>query len=165
MGLSDPTQMPPIAPIAALTALAVGAPALATQEIYKEFKAKESEAKCVTCHVEKMPTVTSRICGTCPHAHHLAAAKAVDSVFGIEIPPAAKLLRELLNAGSIIHSHAIHFFALAGPAVGREIGEGETDLRLRGRAAGDDEAGERRDRHGDKQCFLQERPPWRRCYL
>jgi F420-non-reducing hydrogenase large subunit len=66
-------------------------------------------------HVEKMPTVTSRICGTCPHAHHLAAAKAVDSVFGVEIPRAALLLRELLNAGSIIHSHAIHFFALAGP--------------------------------------------------
>ena len=66
-------------------------------------------------HVEKMPTVTSRICGTCPHAHHLAAAKAVDSVFGVEIPPAARLLRELLNAGSILHSHAIHFFALAGP--------------------------------------------------
>ena len=42
--------------VAALTALAVGAPALATQEIYKEFKAKESEGKCVTCHVEKMPT-------------------------------------------------------------------------------------------------------------
>jgi len=66
-------------------------------------------------HVEKMPTVTSRICGTCPHAHHLVAAKAVDAVFGVEIPPAARLLRELLNAGSIIHSHAIHFFALAGP--------------------------------------------------
>jgi coenzyme F420-reducing hydrogenase alpha subunit len=66
-------------------------------------------------HVEKMPTVTSRICGTCPHAHHLVAAKAVDAVFGVEIPPAARLLRELLNAGSILHSHAIHFFALAGP--------------------------------------------------
>lgn len=66
-------------------------------------------------HVEKMPTVTSRICGTCPHAHHLAAAKAVDAVFGVEIPPAARLLRELLNAGSILHSHAIHFFGLAGP--------------------------------------------------
>lgn len=66
-------------------------------------------------HVEKMPTVTSRICGTCPHAHHLVAAKVVDAVFGIEIPKAARLLRELLNAGSIIHSHAIHFFALAGP--------------------------------------------------
>lgn len=66
-------------------------------------------------HVEKMPTVTSRICGTCPHAHHLAAAKAVDAVFGVQIPPAARLLRELLNAGSILHSHAIHFFGLAGP--------------------------------------------------
>jgi F420-non-reducing hydrogenase large subunit len=66
-------------------------------------------------HIEKMPTVTSRICGTCPHAHHLAASKAVDAVFGVEIPRAARLLRELLNAGSIIHSHAIHFFALAGP--------------------------------------------------
>jgi F420-non-reducing hydrogenase large subunit len=66
-------------------------------------------------HVEKMPTVTSRICGTCPHAHHLAASKAVDAVFGVEIPHAARLLRELLNAGSILHSHAIHFFALAGP--------------------------------------------------
>lgn len=66
-------------------------------------------------YVEKMPTITSRICGTCPHAHHLAAAKAVDAVFGLEIPPAARLLRELLNAGSILHSHAIHFFALAGP--------------------------------------------------
>lgn len=66
-------------------------------------------------HVEKMPTVTSRICGTCPHAHHLVAAKAVDAVFDVQIPHAARLLRELLNAGSIIHSHAIHFFALAGP--------------------------------------------------
>jgi coenzyme F420-reducing hydrogenase alpha subunit len=66
-------------------------------------------------HVEKMPTVTSRICGTCPHAHHLVAAKAEDAVFGVEIPRAARLLRELLNAGSMLHSHAIHFFALAGP--------------------------------------------------
>src|SRR5512145_3334717 len=65
--------------------------------------------------VELMPTVTSRICGTCPHAHHLAAAKAVDAVFGVTPPRAAVLLRELLNAGSILHSHAIHFFALAGP--------------------------------------------------
>jgi len=66
-------------------------------------------------HVEMMPTVTSRICGTCPHAHHLVASKAVDRVFGVTIPRPARLLRELLNAGSIIHSHAIHFFALAGP--------------------------------------------------
>lgn len=66
-------------------------------------------------HVEMMPTVTTRICGTCPHAHHLVSAKALDAVFGVTPPRTGRLLRELLNAGSIIHSHAIHFFALAGP--------------------------------------------------
>ena len=65
--------------------------------------------------VELMPTLTTRICGTCPHAHHLVAAKCVDLVFGATPPRAAVLQRRLLNAGSIIHSHAIHFFALAGP--------------------------------------------------
>ncbi len=65
--------------------------------------------------IELMPTLTTRICGTCPHAHHLVGAKAVDKVFGVTPPRAAILLRELLNCGSIIHSHAIHFFALAGP--------------------------------------------------
>jgi len=65
--------------------------------------------------VELMPTIVTRICGTCPHAHHLAAAKALDAVFGATPPRAAVLLRELLNMGSVIHSHAIHFFLLAGP--------------------------------------------------
>ncbi|MBN1609454.1 MAG: Ni/Fe hydrogenase subunit alpha [Polyangiaceae bacterium] len=65
--------------------------------------------------VELMPTLTTRICGTCPHAHHLAAAKALDRVFSVDPPRSAVLLRGLLNCGSMIHSHAIHFFALAGP--------------------------------------------------
>lgn len=65
--------------------------------------------------VELMPTITTRICGTCPHAHHLVGAKTVDKVFSVTPPRAAILQRELLNAGSIIHSHAVHFFALAGP--------------------------------------------------
>ena len=65
--------------------------------------------------VELMPTITTRICGTCPHAHHLVAAKALDNVFSVTPPRAGLLLRQLLNAGSIIHSHAIHFFVLAAP--------------------------------------------------
>ena len=64
---------------------------------------------------ELMPTLTTRICGTCPHAHHLVAAKALDQIFNAPPPRAAIRLRELLNCGSMIHSHAIHFFALAGP--------------------------------------------------
>jgi F420-non-reducing hydrogenase large subunit len=43
------------------------------------------------------------------------AAKCVDAVFGATPPKAATLQRQLLNFGSFIHSHAIHFFALAGP--------------------------------------------------
>lgn len=65
--------------------------------------------------VEMMPTITARICGTCPHTHHLAAAKAIDKVFGVTIPQTAVNLRNLLNLGSIVHSHAIHLFVLAGP--------------------------------------------------
>jgi coenzyme F420-reducing hydrogenase alpha subunit len=65
--------------------------------------------------IELMPTLTTRICGTCPHAHHLVASKAVDKAFGVEPPRAALLLRDLLNVGSFIHSHGVHFFALAGP--------------------------------------------------
>ncbi len=66
---------------------------------------------------ELMPTLTTRICGTCPHAHHLVSAKALDVMFSAAPPPAALLLRQLLNCGSMIHSHAIHFFALAGPDI------------------------------------------------
>ena len=65
--------------------------------------------------VELMPTITTRICGTCPHAHHLVGAKTVDRVFSVTPPRAAIMQRELLNAGSMIHSHGVHFFALAGP--------------------------------------------------
>ena len=64
---------------------------------------------------ELMPTLTTRICGTCPHAHHLVAAKALDLMFSAPPPKSALLLRQILNFGSMIHSHAIHFFALAGP--------------------------------------------------
>jgi F420-non-reducing hydrogenase large subunit len=64
---------------------------------------------------ELMPTLTTRICGTCPHAHHLVAAKCLDAMFSAPPPKAALLLRQILNCGSMIHSHAIHFFALAGP--------------------------------------------------
>lgn len=65
--------------------------------------------------VELMPTLTTRVCGTCPHAHHLVAAKTVDRVFSAPPPRAGVMLRELLNCGSMIHSHGIHFFVLAGP--------------------------------------------------
>ena len=66
--------------------------------------------------VEMMPLITARICGTCPHSHHLVAAKALDKIFGVAaLPPAATLMRTLLSLAGFVHSHAIHLFALAGP--------------------------------------------------
>ncbi|MCJ7779270.1 MAG: nickel-dependent hydrogenase large subunit, partial [Acidimicrobiia bacterium] len=44
------------------------------------------EAFCVGRPVEEMPRITSRICGVCSEAHHLAAAKACDDTFHVEIP-------------------------------------------------------------------------------
>jgi len=73
------------------------------------------EAFCVGRPVEEMPRITSRICGVCSDAHHLAAAKACDDVFHVEIPPAAKKLRELLYSAFFVADHATHFFILAGP--------------------------------------------------
>lgn len=63
----------------------------------------------------EMPVITPRICGICPVSHHLAAVKACDDVFGVELPPAAAKLRELMHHAQTIHSHALHFFYLAAP--------------------------------------------------
>ncbi|MDN7023486.1 Ni/Fe hydrogenase subunit alpha [Methanoculleus sp. FWC-SCC1] len=65
--------------------------------------------------VEEAPRITPRICGICPSAHHLAAAKATDQIFSVEPPATGRNLRELLNLGQFIHSHALHFFMLAAP--------------------------------------------------
>ena len=62
-----------------------------------------------------LPQVTARICGVCPTAHHLVAAKALDNAAGVTIPEAAKLLREFMYMGHVIHSHALSLFVLAGP--------------------------------------------------
>jgi F420-non-reducing hydrogenase large subunit len=64
---------------------------------------------------EEMPRITPRICGVCPEAHHLASTKALDAVFHVDPPAAAKKLRELFYCAHMIHSHIAHFYALAGP--------------------------------------------------
>lgn len=45
----------------------------------------------------------------------MASGKAIDAVFGLEPPPAAKKLRELFYSAHYIHSHIAHFYALAAP--------------------------------------------------
>jgi F420-non-reducing hydrogenase large subunit len=64
---------------------------------------------------EDMPQITQRICGVCPEAHHMAATKALDDVFHVDPPSAAKKLRELFYSSFFVTDHTTHFYILAGP--------------------------------------------------
>jgi F420-non-reducing hydrogenase large subunit len=73
------------------------------------------EQFCVGRAAEEMPTITSRICGVCPEAHHMASVKALDNLFGVEPTPAAKKIRELFYMAFFVTDHTTHFYALGGP--------------------------------------------------
>jgi F420-non-reducing hydrogenase large subunit len=73
------------------------------------------ERFCIGRPVEEMARLAPRICGVCPWPHHLASAKALDKVFKVDPPPAAKKLRELAYCAHMQHSHLAHIYAL-GPA-------------------------------------------------
>lgn len=64
---------------------------------------------------EDAPQITSRICGVCPTAHHMAATKALDDLYRVDPPPAAKAIREMLYNVFMLEDHALHLFFLGGP--------------------------------------------------
>ena len=98
-----------------------------------------------------MPQITSRICGVCPMAHHVVAAKALDDLYSVEPPPTARAIRELAYNAFMVEDHALHFYFLGGPdfvvgpdapaaqrnvlgvvaAVGREVAAGVIAVRRR----------------------------------
>lgn len=64
----------------------------------------------------ELPLVVQRLCGICPVSHHLAAAKAIDQIVGVDtLSPTAEKLRRLMHLGQVLQSHALHFFHLASP--------------------------------------------------
>ena len=66
----------------------------------------------------ELPVMVQRLCGICPVSHHLAAAKAIDQLVGVDpadLTPAADKLRRLLHFGQVLQSHALHFFHLSSP--------------------------------------------------
>ena len=64
---------------------------------------------------EEMPRITPKICGVCPTAHHMASGKALDDLFKVDPPSAAKKIRELINSAFMAEDHTLHFFFLGGP--------------------------------------------------
>src|SRR4030066_1765020 len=78
---------------------------------------------------EDMPQITSRICGVCPMAHHMAGTKTLDDLYKVDPTSAAKKIRELVYSTFMVEDHALHFFFLGGahfpvgppaPPAGRE---------------------------------------------
>ncbi|MEE9580839.1 MAG: Ni/Fe hydrogenase subunit alpha [Nitrosomonadaceae bacterium] len=63
----------------------------------------------------EVPVMVQRLCGICPVSHNLAACKAMDTIIGATITPAADKLRRLMHMGQILQSHALHFFYLSSP--------------------------------------------------
>lgn len=79
---------------------------------------------------EEMPRLTSKICGVCPTAHHICSAKALDDLYRVEPPPAARKLRELMYSAFIFEDHLLHFFFLGGVdlLVGSAAGPSERNI-------------------------------------
>ena len=64
----------------------------------------------------EVPVIIQRLCGICPVSHHLAAAKAMDQIAGVDaITPTAEKLRRLMHYGQLLQSNALHIFHLSSP--------------------------------------------------
>ena len=66
------------------------------------------EQFCVGRVAEDMPNLTARICGVCPEAHHMASTKALDALFHVDPPLAAKRLRSGHRSTHIVAMRPVH---------------------------------------------------------
>jgi len=73
------------------------------------------ETFCIGRPAEDMPQITSRICGVCPTAHHMAATKALDDLYQVQPPPTALKIRDVVYNAFMLEDHALHVYILGGP--------------------------------------------------
>ncbi len=64
---------------------------------------------------ERVPFLTSRICGICSISHALASIRALERAMKIAPPNAAEKIRLLAMHGETLQSHALHLFFLVVP--------------------------------------------------
>ncbi len=67
------------------------------------------------------PIITARICGICPVVHALTAIEALENAFKIRVNEQTVILRKILEASQIIHSHTLHLFFLSIPDFYHEV--------------------------------------------
>jgi len=63
----------------------------------------------------EVPDMVARICGICPVAYQMSAARAIESAFGTRVTPWVEAMRRLFYCGEWIESHALHIHLLALP--------------------------------------------------
>ncbi|MFW6205855.1 MAG: nickel-dependent hydrogenase large subunit [Gemmatimonadota bacterium] len=56
---------------------------------------------------------TQRICGVCTTVHAITSVRAVEHALGLEIPPNAQYIRNLILVGHALHDHIVHFYHLS----------------------------------------------------
>jgi len=64
---------------------------------------------------EQMMVIVPRICGVCSTAHHVAAVKALEDIYGVTPPPLAQTIRELLMLGQTVQNQATSLFLFTMP--------------------------------------------------
>ncbi len=64
---------------------------------------------------EQMPVIVPRICGVCSTAHYVASVKALEDAYGVQPPPLAGTIRELLLLGQVIQNQATSLFVFTMP--------------------------------------------------
>jgi len=53
-----------------------------------------------------------RICGVCTTVHALASVRAVENALGIQVPPNAETIRNIMFLTQMVQDHVIHFYHL-----------------------------------------------------
>lgn len=57
--------------------------------------------------------ITQRICGVCPVSHAHSASFAAEEAYGIQIPNAARVIRNIIEGSQFLHSSTLWFYNLA----------------------------------------------------
>ncbi|MEW6182142.1 MAG: nickel-dependent hydrogenase large subunit [Bacillota bacterium] len=55
---------------------------------------------------------TQRICGVCTTVHAITSVRAVEDALGVQIPPNARMIRNIIEAIQYVQDHVIHFYHL-----------------------------------------------------
>lgn len=53
-----------------------------------------------------------RVCGVCTTVHALASCRSVEDALGVQVPPAAELIRNIMYCVQNVQDHVIHFYHL-----------------------------------------------------